>query len=432
MKNKGLGSILLLNLVLNTKGLSSLYDMKDVEKGEATMFAGIPAYDLYPRLMSDIDFDALSEPEKTRFLFLKPDKAPFVDKKELHDYEMQVFAKEAHNRSSASLKVPKTNVIFCDFTQNPMMDPTNWVLYDCVNDNIYINLDKDYSIARPSYLMENINAATRQHSIYHNIFRAMSDPDSLTDREYFLALSTAVKAYVYQDLRENDPEAYRIQIAADYSTPSNIEEVVYGFAKTRADYQAAGLYGGELRDALRRNEETYYDYLENELLANSLVNLEDIFAYFVQSPLNQSSDNLLGAILITLEKELTASFYNSLGADMRVGQTISSYIDELEEDMFDRYGVAPPTDEELDEFVGSGDFERQEHLEALRQYQKEMGLIPDGADDDIENDDRMPEYRKMDDALPKEGKIDPIKILPFHPTQDQGGQNQGQDGNPAQ
>ena len=413
MKNKGLGSILLLNLVINTKGLSSLYDMQGTERGERTMFSTLSASDLYPRLMSDIDFDALSDQDKTKFLFLRPDKAPFIDKKELHDYEMQYFAKEAHNRSTAALNAPMTNVVFCNFTENRMMNPHDWILYDSVNDNIYVNLDKDYSIARPSYLMENINAATRQHSIYHNIFRAMSDPDSLSDREYFLALSTAVKTYVYQDLRENDPEAYKIQVAADYSTPSNIEEVVYGFAKTRADYQAAGLYGGELRDALRRNEETYYDFLENELLTNSLINMEDIFAYFVQSPLNESSEGLLGAILRTLEKQYTASFYNSLGADMQVGQTISDYVDELEEDMFDRYGIAPPTDEELDEFMASSEIEKQEQLEAFRQYQKEMGIIPE----DAEDDDRMPEYRKMDDALPREGKIDNIKILPFHNAQ---------------
>ena len=420
MKNKGLGSILLLNLVINTKGLSGLYDMLEEERGETTMFSTLTSRDLYPRLMSDIDFDTLSESEKTRFLFLRPEKAPFVDKKELHDYEMQFFAKEAHNRTSTALGVPRTNVVFCNFSENKMMNPLDWVLYDSVNDNIYINLDKDYSIARPTYLMENINAATRHHSIYQNIFRAMKDPDSLTDREYFLALSTAVKAYVYQDLRENDPEAYRIQLAADYSTPSNIEEVVYGFAKTRVDYQAAGLYGGKLRDDLRRNEETYYDFLENQLLTNSLVNMEDIFAYFVQSPLNQSSDGLLGGILRTLEKQYTASFYNSLGADMRVGQTISDYVDELEEDMFERYGVAPPTDEELDELMGGEDYDKEEQLEAFRQYQREMGLIPEDAE--LDGKDRMPEYRKMDDALPREGKIDIVTKLPFHDSaQNQGG-----------
>lgn len=420
MKNKGLGSILLLNLVLNTKGLSGLYDMLEEERGETTMFTNIPARDLYPRLMSDIDFDALSEQDKTRFLFLRPEKAPFVDKKELHDYEMQQFAREAHNRTSTALGVKNTNVVFCNFSENRMMNPLDWVLYDSVNDNIYVNLDKDYSIARPTYLMENINAATRHHSIYRNIFKAMSDPDSLSDREYFLAFSTAVKAYVYQDLRENDPEAYRTQLAADYSTPSNIEEVIYGFAKTREDFQAAGLYGGELRDALRRNEETYYDFLENKLLTNSLVNMEDIFAYFVQSPLNQSSDGLLGGILRTLEKQYTASFYDSLGADMKIGQSISDYVDELEEDMFDRYGITPPTDEELEEFVGSSEHEKQEYLDAFFQYKKEMGFIPEDAE--LDSEDRMPEYRKMDDALPREGKIDIVTKLPFHDSaQNQGG-----------
>ena len=122
MKNKALGSILLLNLVLNTKGLQSLYDSSEIARGEDTMFARLFPNDLYPRLLSDVDFEKLSEGDKSKFLFLRPDKEGEVDKKELHDYEMQFFAKEAHNRTSASLGVPKTNVIFCDFSQNKLMD----------------------------------------------------------------------------------------------------------------------------------------------------------------------------------------------------------------------------------------------------------------------------------------------------------------------
>lgn len=429
MKDKRIGSILLLNLVLNTKGLKSLYDSQSFDRGEDTMFSRLFPTDLYPRLLSDVDFERLSESDKSKFLFLRPDKEGEVDKKELHDYEMQFFAKEAHNRTSASLGTPKTNVVFCDFSKNKLMDPTNWVLYDCVNDNIYINLDKDYSIARPSYLLENINGATRHHNIYHNILTALSNPNSLSDREYFLALSTAVKAYVYQYLRENEPEAYQIEIAADYSTPSNIEEVVFAFDKTRKDFQSAGLYGGKLREDLRRNEQIFHEYLQEELLTNSLVNLEDIFAYFEQSELNQSSGGMLNNILTLMVKGTAASFYNSLGADMQPGQTISDYVDSLEKEMFDEAGIEMPSEEELEEFVESDDYARQEELEALRQYQLEMGLTPPPEESDEFGDEFGEEnsgvelnYRKMDSALPPEGQINQTDVLPFHtypnPNQD--------------
>ena len=426
MKDKSLGKILLLNLVLNTKGLSSLAEINFNERGQDTIFASLFPKDLYSRLISTTNFDSLPEDEKSRFLFLKKESEGSVDKSELHDYEMQLFGVEAHNRAAASLGVPKTNVVYCNFTANKQMPAEEWVMFDAVNSNIYINLDKDYSIARPSLLVENINAATRQHSITQNILQAIKDPNSLSDREYFLALSTAVKTYVYQDLRENDPQAYLTEIAADYSTPSNIEQVVYSFAKTREDFRSAGLYGANLQRDLRRNEEVYHEYLQDELLTNSLVNMEDIFAYFKQSPLNQDSGGLLGKILEKMVTGTAYSFYNSLGADMEEGQSISDYIDNLEQEMFEEYGIEPPTNEELDDFVASGGYAEQEEAEALRQYQKEIGDLPKSQEELAEEffaeeeDDEMPDYRKMDSVLPDEGKIDQIKILPFSTAQTQG------------
>ena len=120
------------------------------------------------------------------------------------------------------------------------------------------------------------------------------------------------------------------------------------------------------------------------------------------------------------------SFYNSLGADMEEGQSISDYIDTLEEEMFEEYGIEPPTNEELDDFVASGGYAEQEEAEALRQYQKEIGDLPKSQEELAEEffaeeeDDEMPDYRKMDSVLPDEGKIDQIKILPFSTAQTQG------------
>lgn len=420
MDYRKVGSILFLNLITNTKELKDLYDAESLESGEETVFSKLLPKDLYSRLLSDIDFSRLSEEDKTAFLFLKPEYAQSVDKQELHDLEMQNFVTEAHNRACANLGVPKTNIVFCDFSKNPLMDYTMWTLYSTANNNIYFNLEKDYSIARPSMLVENINAVTRHQSIYLNILKALKEPSSLSDREYFLALSTAVKAYVYQELRENDPQAYQIESAADYSTPNCLEEVVYSFNKTRQDFQSAGIYGGKLQQDLRRNEQTFHNYLQNELLVNSMINLEDIFAYFEQSPLNQDSNGLLGNILKALVATTAPSFYNSLGADMILGQTLSQYIDELEQEMFEEYGIEVPTKEEIDEFIDSEEFAEQEMLDQIRtQYpNRKLSAFEDGEEgddqDEVAEDDEMPQYRKMDDALPQEGKIDQIQTLPFH------------------
>ena len=75
-----------------------------------------------------------------------------------------------------------------------------------------------------------INSEYREHTIYpakENIFKALTDPQSLSDREYFLALSTAIKTYVYQDLKENAYQQYLIEIGVDYSTPAYIEQVLW-------------------------------------------------------------------------------------------------------------------------------------------------------------------------------------------------------------
>ncbi len=422
MKDKTLGSLLLVNLILNTKNLSSIENLSHEERGEETMFKTLFPSDLYPRLLSDVDFSRLSEKDKSRFLFLRPELEGEVNKQELHDYEMMFYAKEAHNRTCLSLGVPKTNIVLCDFSQNPTMDPTNWVLYDGANDNIYVNIDKDYTIARPSFLLESLNGATRHHSIYQNIFTATKDPNSLSDREYFLALTTALKVFVYQDLRENDPEAYRIQVTADYSTPSNIEEVIYAFDKTRKDFQQAGYYGGALQQSLRHNETVYHEYLQNELLANSLVNLEDIISYFEQSELNQSSGGLLGQLLEYMVRGTASSFYNSLGASMSPGQSISEYVDQIESEMFEHYDIEPPTDEELDAYTeteNNGDEIDEEYIEVLAAYEKEKAMLGDNAEESAEDDDEMPSYLPMKSALPQEGIIQVIDRLPFHDYQSQ-------------
>ncbi|MBQ9792255.1 MAG: hypothetical protein IJW32_00720 [Clostridia bacterium] len=430
-----MGSILLTNLILNTKALQSAQEMMSVPKDTTTTFSALTPQHIYPRIVSDIDFLRLSEADKSQYLFLAKEQEGKVDKYDLYTYEMQLFSQEAHNRTAAALGVKPTLVLPCEFSKSRgISDPTGWIIYDVVNGNMYVNAEKDYSIARPSYLLENINASTRQHSIFHNIFKALTDPSSLSDREYFLALSTAVKTYVYQDLKENAPEQYAIEIAADYATPAFIEQTLYGFSKTRSDFQAVGLYGGKLQEDLRRNETIYHEYLQSELTVNCMTNMEDIFAYFRQSPLNSQSSGMLYGILSSIERATAHSFFNSIGADMEEGQSLSEYIDELEVEMYDRYGIPLPTDDELDEFTGEISDTLAEEDEMLKRGIKPQGYgVPvfrngsefgddEFVDEEDATQDEMPTYKPMDSVLPDEGKINNITELPFHnhikPTQD--------------
>ena len=202
----------------------------------------------------------------------------------------------------------------------------------------------------------------------------------------------------------------------DYSTPDKIETVLYGFEKTRKDFQSAGIYGGEIRNGLRSNEQTYHEHLQRELVANSLVNMEDIFSYFEETNLNQNSNGMLSGILKAIVKQTAPSFYNSIGADMEKGQTITDYIDTLEEEMFEEYGLEVPEGDELEEFMGTDEYIEQQQSDIMfTKYGSAYKANYSEEDDEEneENEEEMPSYRKMDDVMPEEGKIDPIVTLPF-------------------
>ena len=434
--NRVMGSILLLNLVLNTETLSNLQSTMQNGKDIDTTFAGLTAQYLYPRVISDIDFDKLSEEDKTAFTFLAKDKEGLYNKKHLRDAEMPMFVQAAHMRTCAELGVKPTKVIPCSFGEGNPLDPGQWATYSSFNGNVYINADKDYSIARPSLLLENVNSATRQHSIYQNIFGALdTSVQPLSDRDFFLAVFTAVKSYVYQNLRENDPDVYRIQIGCDYATPDIIDQTIYGFQKTRQDFQEAGLYGSVLQKRLRENEEVYHEFMQNELVTNTLTNVEDIFGYFKQSPLNQDSGGFLGGILDIIERTYAASFFNSVGAEMEPGQSLTEYIDQLEEEVFEEYGIEMPSEERLEHFVATGDSsdpddheeefsdDEEEYSEGEDLCQQGFGVPVYG----ISEEDGMPRFKPLESVLPPEGKIDSIKELPFHnyPQQNLGAQTEG-------
>lgn len=435
MSYKSAGSLLFLNLILNSVHLKSIYESKDIPKDTQSPFASLTPQYLYPRLLSDIKFDKLSEADKTALTFLDVSKQNFYNKKELWQTEVPMFAQEAHNNTCRALGIKPTQIIPCMFRDNAAMNADKWSIYDTANTNIYLNMGKDYTIGRPSLLLENINAVTRQHQIYQNILTATTDPESLSDYDYFVALSCAVKTYVYEQLRTYDPQCYRIELGADYATPSAIDQVLFSFAKTRQDFQSANLYGGAVREGLRHNEEVYYDFLSRELLTNTLTNVEDLFGYFENTDLNQTSGGMMHKMLKGLERSCASAFFNALGADMTKGQTVSQYIDELEVEMFDRCGLEMPTEQEVQDYIDETQphFESEEEAEAYYASVREMGHemteeelaeygddngVPtqygEGFDDDAESDDVEPNYKEMQNVLPPEGKIDQITTLPFH------------------
>ena len=133
--------------------------------------------------------------------------------------------------------------------------------------------------------------------------------------------------------------------------------------------------------------------------------MEDIIHYFDKSELNQSSKGMLGKILDMLLSGTASSFYNSIGANMKEGQSISSYMDELEKELFEECGVDIPTDEELKAFINNEEGEHQEEFD--EEFEDEYN-----EEDEKESGDYA-KYREMDSALPNEGEIDQIKDLPF-------------------
>ena len=131
----------------------------------------------------------------------------------------------------------------------------------------------------------------------------------------------------------------------------------------------------------------------------------------------------------TLERATAHAFYNSLGADMEPGQSLSEYIDELEVEMYDRYGIPMPDEDEIDEYTS----EIRDVLDAEDEILKQggtpqgfavpvFGLDDDGNDEFDEelngfeglSPDEMPSYKPMESVLPPECRVDNVTELPFH------------------
>ncbi len=394
------------------------------QKDELDYFMALENSALYSRLVSGFKFENLSEDKKDEFLFLKSDKNLSVDKQELYNKFMPLLIQESHNRTCYALGVKPTVVNFIAFSKEDGFDEEDWFDFRESDGKIYLNSNKRYDLSRPSILLENINMATRQYSVYANIFKAVSKPENLDNKEYFLALTTAIKTYVYDKLAKNDPECNKQMLAVDYTTPIEIEKTIFSFEQTRKDFQSAKLYGGILRDKLRQDEEIYHDYLSDEGVADSLINLEDLFQNFKAFLVVNKMDASFGKIFEAIEKEYFSDYYSSLGADSVKGQGIENYIDYLEKEMFDRVGITmeeylnykngQPSEREIDE--GYGDDERVSERVIDEGYGDDE--VPGYASEDefdsydLGAGEENATYKPMDSVLKDEGKIFNTK-LPF-------------------
>lgn len=415
-RSKELGAILLTNLVLNTKNLSRLNSRKMDSLSEGRFIEELSPNNLYSRLLASIKFDELSEDEKRKFLFLRKDTP--VDDKENYNKIMKSFVREAHKRTCGALGVDETRIVYCDFKENPALYSTFASVYDYNNGNIYVNSGLDYSKKSPSSFLEEINTRTRSHSIHKNIIYAIESPDALSDKDYFLALMTALKYYLYEYAKTSfDAQTYDTMLALDYCTPESVEAVGYGFSQTRRQLQLAGLYGGKIQEGLRQTEKDFYDLLQDELLDEMLANHEDMIDNFVHSELNERSGGLLGTILKGLEKQLASGYYNSLGAEMGKGQDVTSYLDKLQEEKLKKLGIDVDSEEwknvmEMQKFQE----ESEEFEESFEEKNDEEFLdenFDEAVEDDEEEPDNEPEMNIFRNVLPLEGKIDKLSKLPF-------------------
>ena len=353
MSVKSLGKLLTLNLVMNCKPLQDLMAGPKLEGEDlSTPYTFLTDRELYTRLVSDIDFSRLSKKDQYDFLAVDPSSLPdTVPMQSLYNYAMSQYYQEAHNRTCKSMGIQPTKVHYVDFKKSGIDDPKLFACYESSTQRIYVDGVKSPRNERPSFMLETLNGMTYQHSVSQNIQKLISNPESLNDKDYFVALTTALKYYVYNQLSIDDPVAFSELTRRDYTTPNSIRQEMFSRGIAKLNFISAGCYGGELQEELYDNEAEYYDDL-SEFIGNcSLETVEEILTYFDQMPLNRSSDGLMGDIARRLAKVTASSFYNDIGAHMAPGQTVTEYIDQLEDEVFEEEGLDEPTKEEIDEMT---------------------------------------------------------------------------------
>lgn len=420
-RSRELGAILLTNLVINSETLSRLSNKRVDSFCTNIFFEKLDPRNLYARLLTNVEVDKLSDDEKRRYLFAGKDVD--INNKGLQNRITKELVKEAHKRTCDSLGVGETRIIYCDFNENPAFDASFCSVYDYSNGNIYFNNKQDYSKKSPSYFLEEINTRTRSHAIHKNIEMAITDPESLNDKDYFVALMTALKHYIYEYAkRDFDKTTVMGIMSLDHATPEAVDSVIYGFSQTRKQLKLAGLYGGEIKEGLRTTEKDMYELLQRELLDTMICGHEDMIDLFEHSPLNEQSGGLLGTILKGLEKQLASGYYNSLGASMERGQDVTDYLDQLQKEHLRHLGK---DEEEIEQLLNGSMTQNnmlEENFEMFEEsFDEEFGEMEESEFDEEEREREMDEdmdedideepFNPFRNVLPKDEKEDNVSGL---------------------
>ncbi len=414
---KKVGRILILNTITSTDNLQgNLVCGQWLPKEDTrTLFPDLTDAELYSRLLSDINLSTLSGKEKDEFLLIDSNLSRVFPQETFYKTRMRNFIQEAHNRTCSSLGIKPAKMVFCQFDGSKGMDPQEFSSFDVANGKIYINSGADYLNARPSILLENVNARTYQHFIFQNIASSIKAPDKLSDKDFYIAVETAVKNHVYQE-HSNPNSQGNFLLNEDDHTAGSIQSQIFAFEKTRQDLQSAGLYGDRVRNELRRSEINYHTALQKYLGNESLLNTENIFAYYRQAEINASSGGLMGELLDKIDGLFASSFYNSIGATMTPGTSVEQYLDILQGSTFSRNDFITPTLEELEALSSSDNFllgMSLEQVSALTSYNQDE--LSDEAEESVLSDEsEYFAYKPFEDVLMPEGSIYFNIKLPFH------------------
>lgn len=419
-RSRKLGVILLTNLVLNTKKLSSMQSVLNFPHEEKSNFESLPPRFLYPRLMSDIDLKQLDKAEQANLLFVRPEVLDSYDPEQLRKGQLVALAKEAHKRTCQTLGVEPARLAFIDFLNEKNVNNESFSVFDLENSKIYFNMSKNYSKSRPSRFLEAINSQTKLYSIYCSIFDAIQNPDLLDDKEFFLAVAVATEEYLNEHLKRDLPDMHKAFEASRPFAPEMLEANMFAFKQTRRNFILADIYGGNLRDALRKEEQDFYMLLQQALAENCLSRIEDVVDNFTYSPLNEKSGGLLGTILKGVEKECAPAFFRSLGVQMENGTDATTQLDEIQDKILESKGIDidDMSNEEIEDLMQS----------AFEVAEEEAEFDDEIDEEDVEDDESLTDEEFMQDGedpeeeefspnlnvLPKEEKINNISKLPFH------------------
>ena len=416
-KIKEFGKLLLTNIFLNSKNLLAFKESHE-KIVSSNIFDELPNEELYPRVLSTTKFEKLSQKDKDLFLFkdFNTSNKQVLDE-QMYEVEMLCFIIQIHNRSCKDLGVKPTQISFVNFKNESLANS----VYGCFNiktDEIFLNAEKSLYSENPTFLVKLINGLTKEHAIYSNIVTAATNPEELSDKDYFVAVTTAVRDYCLEDMEKYGSYKFVKSFLEDHVySPSVISENIYSFTKSRKDFQSAQIYGGELRECLRQDEKNYYDALSNKIVGGSLIRMEDLIENFKQSTLNQPtiskefSSGIFGRIFESIVNVYSGSFYNELGVHKEKDETLEEFIDKIEAELFEEQGIEVPTaDEELAEFLDENDENPNVNEDEDDAYEDEEHLDVDPGEEKLEKDEL--DYH-VENVLPEEGRVFDVVKMPF-------------------